>query len=71
MRCGRCQGCMAWNEEPVTRFCTVTMRMGKCLNCGNREDEQILRQRRFMHPATEDRYTHIMERIRNLVARAI
>ena len=45
--------------------------MQRCLNCGNVEDEQILRQRRFMHPVTEDRQTQIWQRIQHLVARAI
>lgn len=43
--------------------------MHRCLNCGNLEDEYILRQRRFMHPVAEDRYTQIWNRIKHLTAR--
>lgn len=69
MRCHRCQGCMVASEEAIARFCTRAIPMRKCLNCGNREDDYILQQRRFMHPVMEDRYTMIWNRIKHLNAR--
>jgi len=62
---------MVWSDEPVYRFARVTMAMRKCLNCGNTEDAQILRQRRFMAPVGEDRYAKIWQRIKHLVAVAV
>lgn len=71
MSCPRCQGCMVWSQEPISRFCQRTMRMLRCLNCGERSDLQIQRQRRLMHPVDEDRKTTIWNRIRHLVAEAV
>ncbi len=69
MTCPRCQGCLGWSAEPISRFAGRCMEMLRCFNCGERIDPQILRQRRCMHPVNEDRHTMIMKRIQNLVAR--
>lgn len=71
MTCTRCQGCMVWSDEPVSRFGRQTLRMLKCLNCGAREDAQIRQQRRFMAPIGEDRHAKIWQRIKHLVQVAV
>ena len=71
MTCPRCQGCVIWSDEPVSRFGSRTITMQRCLNCGDLSDAHVLRQRRLMHPMTEDRQTQIWQRIQHLVARAI
>ncbi len=62
---------MVWSDEPIARFCRHTLRMMKCLNCGNVEDAQIQRQRRCMAPIGEDRHAQIWQRIRHLVQVAV
>lgn len=71
MACPRCQGCLVWSHEPISRFCQRTMRMLKCLNCGAREDAQIQRQRRLMAPVGEDRHAQIWQRIKHLIQVAV
>lgn len=71
MVCSRCHGCMVWSQEPISKFCQRTMRMRRCLNCGNIEDAQIQRQRRLMYPVDQDRKTMIWNRIKHLAAEAV
>ena len=71
MTCPRCHGCMVWSEESISRYHHGSLVMRRCLNCGNLEDTQIMRQRRFMAPVGEDRHAKIWNRIRHLVMEAV